>query len=152
MRGILPALGLILALPIAGARAEERPPVQAREGGIAIGGNVSGSTINVGLTPEQVRELTKAAAAGAVDPLADRIVDLSDRLGVTQGAVLTMLRILGERDVPLEQLPQKLADVATQFQKLQAQLAAQRPPLSTGKAMNSAITRRPGRRSSAIAI
>jgi chromosome segregation ATPase len=81
-----------------------------------------------------VRELTKAAAAGAVGPLADRIVDLSNRLGVTRGAALTVLRILGERDVPLEQLPQKLAEVATQFQKLQAQLAALDPrnPLARG--------------------
>ena len=44
----------------------------------------------------EVQELTKAAAAGAVGPLADRIVDLSNRLGVTQGAALSMLRILGE--------------------------------------------------------
>jgi tetratricopeptide (TPR) repeat protein len=74
-----------------------------------------------------VQELTKAAAAGAVGPLADRIVDLSNRLGVTQGATLTMLRILGQGDVPLEQLPQKLAEVADQYKKFEAQLAALNP-------------------------
>jgi hypothetical protein len=102
-------------------------------GGVAAGRDITGP-VTIGLTPEQVRELTKAAAAGAVGPLADRFVDLSNRLGVTQGAVLTMLRILGERDVPIEQLPQKLAEVATQFQKLQAQLAALDPrnPLARG--------------------
>lgn len=90
--------------------------------------------VTYGLTPEQVQELTKAAAAGAVGPLADRIVDLSNRLGVTQGATLTMLRILGQGDVPLEQLPQKLAEVAIQFQKFQAQVAALNPqnPLARG--------------------
>jgi hypothetical protein len=132
MRRIFPAFGLVLALASApGARnirAEERLPVHVEQGSVAIvDSNAAGATINVGLTPEQVQELTKAAAAGAVGPLADKVLDLSNRLGVTQGAVLTMLRILGERDVPIEQLPQKLAEVATQFQKLQAQLAALDP-------------------------
>jgi hypothetical protein len=80
--------------------------------------------VTYGLTPEQVQELTKAAAAGAVGPLADKIVDLSNRLGVTQGAALTLLRILGEKDVPFEQLPQKLAEIASQYQQAQAQLSA----------------------------
>jgi hypothetical protein len=62
--------------------------------------------------PEQVQELTKAAVAGAVGPLSDRILQLSSRLGATEGATLTMLRIIGQGDVPLEQLPQKLAEVA----------------------------------------
>jgi tetratricopeptide (TPR) repeat protein len=139
MRGIFPALGLALVLAFApgarNVRAEDRPPVHAEQGSVAIvDSNATGATITIGLTPEQVQELTKAAAAGAVGPLADRIVDLSNRLGVTQGAALTMLLILGQRDVPLEQLPQKLAEVATQFQKLQGQLAALDPrnPLARG--------------------
>jgi tetratricopeptide (TPR) repeat protein len=96
-----------------------------------------GSTITqvnvTGLTPEQVQELTKEAAAGAVGPLADRIVQLSNQLGITQGAALTMLRIVGQHDVPLEQLPQKLAEVATQYQKLQAQFAALDPRNPTAR-------------------
>jgi hypothetical protein len=79
------------------------------------------------MTPEQVRELTKAAAARATGPLSDKIIDLSNKLGVTEDAALSLLRIIGEADVPLEQLPQKLAEVAAQFQKLQAQLAALNP-------------------------
>ena len=74
-----------------------------------------------------MQELTKAAAAGAVGPLADKIVDLSNRLGVTQGAALALLRILGEKDVPLEELPQKLAEIAIQYQQAQAQLSALNP-------------------------
>jgi hypothetical protein len=98
---------------------------------VSAGGNVA---ITYGLTPEQVQELTKAAAAGATGPLADRIIDLSKKLGVTQEAAISLLRIVGERDVPLEQLPQKLAEVAAQFQKYQAQLAALNPqnPLARG--------------------
>ena len=83
--------------------------------------------VNYGLTPEQVRELTKAAIAGAVGPLAEKIGELSSRLGITQGAVLTLLRIVGQKDVPLDELPQKLGEVASQYQQAQAQLAALSP-------------------------
>jgi hypothetical protein len=41
---------------------------------------ISGAT--VGLTAPEIHELTKAAAAGAVSPLAVKIVDLSQKLGV----------------------------------------------------------------------
>jgi tetratricopeptide (TPR) repeat protein len=118
---------LVFALGSWVACAEERPPVRAQKGSVSIGGNVTGSTITIGVTPEQVQELTKAAAAGATGPLADRIIDLSKKLGVTQDAALSLLRVVGERDVPLEQLPQKLAEVAAQFQKFQARLAALDP-------------------------
>jgi hypothetical protein len=108
--------------------------VKAETGGVAIGGSVNGSTINVGLSPEQVQELTRAAAAGAVGPLAEKIVDLSQRLGVTQGAALSLLRAVGQIDVPLAQLPEKLAEATFQYQQAQAQLAALDPqnPLARG--------------------
>jgi hypothetical protein len=109
---------LVFALGSWVACAEERPPVRAQKGSVSIGGNVTGSTITIGMTPEQVQELTKAAAAGATGPLADRIIDLSKKLGVTQDAALSLLRIVGERDVPLEQLPQKLAEVARSVSKV----------------------------------
>jgi hypothetical protein len=64
----------------------------AQSPAIAAGGDLS---ITYGLSPEQVEELTKAAAAAStVSPLPDKIVDLSKRLGVTEGAVTTMLRII----------------------------------------------------------
>jgi tetratricopeptide (TPR) repeat protein len=85
------------------------------------------ATVNYGLSPEQVQELTQTAAAGAVGPLADRIVDLSNRLGVTQGAAVTMLRIIGQQDVPFEKLPQKLAEVAEQYKQAMERLAALDP-------------------------
>jgi hypothetical protein len=91
---------------------------------VSAGGNV---TITYGLTPEQVQELIKAAAAGAVGPLADKIVDLSQKLGVTEGAALTLLKVLGQQDVPLEQLPQKLAEVTAQYKQAVERLAAIEP-------------------------
>src|SRR5215831_17035902 len=83
--------------------------------------------VTYGLTPEQVQELIKAAAAGAVGPLADKIVDLSGKLGVTQAAAVTMLRIIGQQDVPLERLPQKLAEVAQQYKSAMDRLGALDP-------------------------
>jgi tetratricopeptide (TPR) repeat protein len=98
---------------------------------ISASGNVA---ITYGLTPEQVQQLTKAAAAGAVGPLAGKIVDLSQKLGITQGAALTLLRVLGQQDVPLEQLPQKLAEVTAQYKQAVDRLAALQPedPITQG--------------------
>jgi tetratricopeptide (TPR) repeat protein len=81
--------------------------------------NVEASTIRitgvtVGLTGAEVQELTKAAAAGAVGPLTDKIIDLTAKLGVTHGAALAMLRALGHEVVPIERLPDMLAAAATQ--------------------------------------
>ena len=42
-----------------------------------------------------MQQLTKAAVAGAVGPLVDKIADLSQKLGVTQDAAETLLRVLG---------------------------------------------------------
>ncbi len=60
-------------------------------------------------------------------PLADKIVDLSNRLGVTQGAAVSMLRIIGQQDVPLEKLPRKLTGVAEQYKSAMERLKALDP-------------------------
>jgi len=91
---------------------------------VSAGRDVS---IVYGFTPEEVQRLTAAAASGAVGPLADKIVDLSNKIGVTQGAAVTMLRILGHQDVPLEKLPQKLAEVAQEYKSAKERLAALNP-------------------------
>jgi len=56
-----------------------------------VGGTTHQENVNVGLTPEQVKELTAAPPTG---PLTSRIVDLSKRLGVTEDATKTLLRIV----------------------------------------------------------
>ena len=83
-------------------------------------GNVA---INYGFTAEQVQDLIKAARAGD----ADKIASLSSMLDVTQGAAVTMLRIIGQQDVPFEKLPQKLAEVAEQYKSAMERLAALDP-------------------------
>jgi tetratricopeptide (TPR) repeat protein len=126
-RALLPLGFAALALP-ALAQPQRVETQGAQSPAIAAGGNVA---VTYGLTPEQVEELTKAAAAGAVagavGPLADRIAELSNRLGVTQGAAVTMLRIIGQQDVPLEKLPQKLAEVAEQYKSAMERLASLDP-------------------------
>ena len=123
-------LGTILFLSIsvmafpALAQGQQLETSGAQSPAVSAGGNVA---ITYGLTPEQVQQLTKAAAAGAVGSLADKIVDLSQKLGVTQGAALTLLRVLGQQNVPLEQLPQKLAEVTAQYKQAMDRLAALQP-------------------------
>ena len=131
-QGIILALLIVALVGANSLSAQQQTETRGDQSPALIAGR--DAIVTYGLTPEQVQELTKAAAAGAVGPLADKIVDLSNRLGVTQGATLTMLRILDQRDVPLEQLPQKLAEVADQYKKFQAQLAALNPqnPLARG--------------------
>src|SRR5215472_11533381 len=84
-----------------------------REALIRVGGGVAQAARGLrAISPDQMQELTKAAAAGAVGPLADKIVELSQKLGVTQDATVTFLHILGQQEVPLESLGQKLHEVA----------------------------------------
>ncbi len=95
------------------------------EHGVAAGGDIRDSSITIGLTPKQVHELvgqilTKARVDG------DRVVELATRLGVTQGAVTTFLRTLGEKDVPVEQLSPKLGEIAERHKDLLAQIASVR--------------------------
>src|SRR6478672_9056583 len=85
--------------------------------------------------PEQVRELTEAAARGATEPLTSTIVDLSERLGITKDATRTLLRIVSEQDVPLERLSETLNRVANDYKRLQAQVAALNLDTPTAKAL-----------------
>jgi len=108
-----------LALP-ALAQAQRVEAYGDQSPAITAGGSVA---VTYGYTFEQVQELIKAERAGD----ADRIVDLSNKLGVTQGAAITMLRIIGQQDVPVEKLPRKLAEVAEQYKQAMDRLAALDP-------------------------
>jgi len=123
---VIGALGIAAsALAFPASAQAQRTETYGTQSPAAIAGR--DITISYGLSPEQVQELTQAVAAGAVGPLADRIVDLGNTLGVTQGAAVTMLRIIGEQDVPLEKLPQKLAEVAEQYKQAMDRLATLDP-------------------------
>ena len=113
---------VVCALPVLAQ--EQRVETSGAESPAVIGRDVS---IVYGFKPEEVQKLTESAAAGAAGPLTDKIVDLSNKLGVTQGAVVTMLRIVGQKDVPLDKLPQILAEVAEQYKSATERLAALNP-------------------------
>jgi tetratricopeptide (TPR) repeat protein len=123
---MLAVAALSAGLPHVAAAQFLNTTVNGASCGISTGGNASNNAItcNYGLTPEQVQELTKAAVAGATGPLTDKVVELGNKLGLTQGAVVSMLRIIGEQDVPVEHMPQKLAEVAAQYQRAMKRLAA----------------------------
>ena len=97
-------------------------------GGVAVGGDIKNSTINFGLTPEQLRQVTQAAVEGATGPLIDRISVISKTLGVTQDAAKSLLRIAGEQpDVRDEKLAQVLTKIADDYKQLKATVAALNP-------------------------
>jgi tetratricopeptide (TPR) repeat protein len=112
--------------------------VKAGACSIATGGNATNNTItcNFGLTPEQLREATKAAVAGATEPLFDRIDKIRNVLGVTRSAAEKLLKIAGEQpDVPDEKLAEVLTSVAADYQRLKAQAAALNPDNPTARAL-----------------
>ncbi len=84
---------------------------------IVTQGNVA---VTYGLTPE----LVQAAIAGATAPLGAQLVEVSGKLGVTQQAALTLLRVLGEQNVPLERLPEKLGEITTRYKQAVERLQA----------------------------
>jgi tetratricopeptide (TPR) repeat protein len=81
------------------------------------------ATVNNGYTPEQVAVLLKAERTGDEE----KIADLSRQLGVQQGAAITVLQIVGEQHVPIDKLPQKLAEVAERYKTAIARLKALDP-------------------------
>jgi tetratricopeptide (TPR) repeat protein len=93
----------------------------------AAGRDVSNNTVtcNFGLTPEQLKEVTEAVRSGETIQLLDRITAISQKLGVTEEAAKTLLRIVGEQtDVPSERLAEVLTKIGDDYKRLQALAAA----------------------------
>ena len=128
MRGIVPALGIVLAFAfvVPAARAEERPPVHAEQGSVAIGGNVSNSTI--GVPYEKLEEAVRSRTKDLED-LSELEKEtnalLKEKLDLNQRQVKSALEIVGEANVPPERLAAKLVEIAEKFKDLQTAAAAQ---------------------------
>ncbi len=130
MRGIVPAIGLVLALASAPVYAQERPFVHAEACSVAIGGNVTNSTINVvcGVPPEKIEELVRSRTKNLSDlseSQRETNALLKEKLDLNQRQVKSALEILGEADVPPERLAAKLVEIAGKFKDLQTAAAAQ---------------------------
>ena len=118
-------LGALLALTRTGATAAlSDTSASATNCSIAAGHDASHNTLtcNFGLTPEQLRQATKAAVEGATGPLMDRIEDISQKLGVTKNAARTLLKVVGEDpNIPDDKLAEALTKAAADYRRLQSQ-------------------------------
>jgi tetratricopeptide (TPR) repeat protein len=98
--------------------------VRADTGGIAIGGSVTGSTINIGVPPEQLAALVRQAA-DLSETHKKVIAKLEGELDLNQRQIRATLGILGENDLPPERLAAKLVEIAERFKTLQETASAE---------------------------
>lgn len=115
----LALLGSLVGVP-AGAQT-------ASQGGIAIGGDVSNSTVTIGISPKSARQLVESATRDwktLTDAQRKELGVLHEKLGVTEGALRAFFAVLGEKNVPEDQLPERLGEIARQHAQLQMQLRA----------------------------
>jgi tetratricopeptide (TPR) repeat protein len=115
------ALGVCFFAPITATYAQQ---IRAETGGIAIGGSVAGSTINIGVPPEQLAALVRQAT-DLSETQKKVIAKLEDELDLNQRQIRAALGILGENDIPPERLAAKLVEIAERFKDLQATASAQ---------------------------
>jgi hypothetical protein len=97
--------------------------VKADSGAVAIGGNVSNSTINLGTPPEVLAALVRQSA-DLSEAQKKIITDLEGKLDLNQRQIHGALDILGEVKVAPEQLGAKLVEIAERFKALQATASA----------------------------
>ena len=113
-RRLCRVLVVLLALVPASVAAQSR--IEA-PGGVAAQ-TITNSPITIGLPPaEQIRMVEIFSQQIAVSSEARtaaevRAKELATQLGFTREAVIGFFRILGEQDVPLEQIPTKLGEIA----------------------------------------
>ncbi|MGX9431798.1 hypothetical protein [Bradyrhizobium sp. LeoA1S1] len=118
---LITALGLywFVASPIAHAQ-----QIKADTGGVAISGNVSGSTISIGIPAEQLAAIVRQAN-DLSEMQKEQIAKLKSDLDLNQRQIYAALNILGENNVPPERLGAKLVEIAERFKALQATASAQ---------------------------
>src|SRR6266446_1984365 len=114
------ALGMCFFASINAAYAQ----VRADTGGIAIGGSVTGSTINIGVPPEQLAALVRQAT-DLSETQKKVIAKLEGELDLNQRQIRAALSTLGENDIPPERLAAKLVEIAERFKALQETASAQ---------------------------
>ena len=98
--------------------------VRADTGGIAIGGSVTGSTISIGVPPEQLAALVRQHADFS-ETQKKLTAKLEGELDLNQRQIRAALSILGENDIPPERLAAKLGEIAERFKDLKATTSAQ---------------------------
>jgi len=102
--------------------------VKADTGGVAIGGSVNSSTINIGIPPQKVDELVREGKRPLEELTAqprENIALLKEKLDLNLGQVRAALNIVGENNIPPERLGAKLVEIAERFKDLQTIASAQ---------------------------
>src|SRR5215510_16578951 len=121
---VIAALGMCFFASMTVAHAQ----VRADTGSIAIGGNVTGSTVIIGIPQEKMDELVREAKRPLEELTSqqrENIVLLKEKLDLNERQVRAALGILGENDIPPERLAAKLVEIAERFKDLQATALAQ---------------------------
>ncbi len=112
-------VALVAFIPI-GVAAQTR--IEA-PGGVAAQ-SITNSPISIGLSPDEQRRLVEifsqqiAVGSEARAKAEARASELATQLGFTQGAVISFFRIVGEQDVPPEQIGTKLGEIAAKYRSL----------------------------------
>jgi tetratricopeptide (TPR) repeat protein len=92
--------------------------------GVGAGGDIEvGGDINIGLTPIQVSALMQQILAEQGAGVA-KVEELSGRLSVTTAAIATFFQVLGRQNVPIEQLPATLVEIAQRHRGLLEQIGS----------------------------
>ena len=119
-------------------------------GGIGSGNNTA--NCNFGMTPEQFKQLTDSVVKGAAEAVGkgateaaveaakktqqEQVDKISKVLGVTEDAVKSLLKIVGEdSNVSEDKLAQALSKAAEDYKHLQSQVAALNPDNPTAKSL-----------------
>jgi tetratricopeptide (TPR) repeat protein len=115
---------LVLAGLMTGGKCRAQE-VSAGPGGVAVGGNIIDSQINIGIPAEKLPSLIEAATKDwrlLNEQQKQTINELQKTLGVNEDALKSFLQAIGERAVPVEQLGQKLREIARRYRELLAQV------------------------------
>jgi tetratricopeptide (TPR) repeat protein len=140
------AAALATALAILPLQANAASDVSTGSCNITAGGIGSGNNTancNFGLTPEQFKQLTDSVVKGAAEAAGkgvtraqqEQIDKISKTLGVTEDAVKSLLKVVGEdSNIPEDKLAEALSKAAADYRRLQAQVAALNPENPIAKA------------------
>ncbi|MES2444862.1 MAG: hypothetical protein V4574_18725 [Pseudomonadota bacterium] len=118
-------LALLLSLCPAAAWAQGLNPGARSNSGIAIGGNVSNSSLTVHISSDDAADLVRASSSqwrNLTEKQRKELARLERELGITQGALRTFFAIIGDNNVAPEDLPRRLGEVASQYLSLRSQL------------------------------
>lgn len=95
--------------------------------GVAIGGNVTNSSVTVGISAKGAQALVESASRNwknLTDAQRKELGALKAQLGITEGALRTFFTVLGEKNIAEDMLPERLGEIAGQYLALRAQLQA----------------------------